>query len=343
MTEHNGSHDGAAQGSASGSDATRSDEALQAQIEHALLGGERRYTRRQVADLAGVDLERTRSLWMALGFAEASEDDAVFTDGDVEALRTWDGLVRNGLVPPEDELPFARALGYQFGRLAEWQTREVTKRFREVAPEPADMARIAQALLPLVEKIQSYVWRRHLASVSGRALSVSTEELSELTLTVGFADIVGYTSATRRTDGPELSALLERFEADATDAVVEQAGRIVKTVGDEVLFVADSPRAGAEIALRLTDQEREQRGLPQLRVGLALGTVLARFGDVYGPVVNLAARLTTEARPGTALVDAELAGELRGDERYQLRQRRPVSVRGYHRLHSWALRRNETA
>lgn len=315
-------------------------DALQHQVERALLGGERRYTRREVAERAGVGLERARSLWMALGFAEAGEDEIVFTDGDVEALRVWDGLVRNGLVPEEDELPFARALGYQFGRLAEWQTREVTKRFRELSEQPEDLARVAKSLLPLVEQLQSYVWRRHLASVSGRALTVSTEELSELTLTVGFADIVGYTSATRRTDGTELSALLERFEANATDAVVEQSGRIVKTVGDEVLFVADSPRAGAEIALRLTDPNRAEEGLPQLRVGLALGTVLARFGDVYGPVVNLAARLTSEARPGTALVDSELSAALAEDDRYELRGRRPVAVRGYHRLHSWALRRN---
>jgi adenylate cyclase len=315
------------------------DVALQRQIERALLGGERRYTRRQVAELANVEFERARSLWMALGFAEAGDDEIVFTDGDVEALQLWDGLVGNGLVPQNEELSFLRALGYQFGRLAEWQTREITKRFRTFSGEPEDLARIAKALLPLIERLQSYVWRRHLASVSGRALSVSTEELSELTLTVGFADIVGYTSATRRTDGSELSDLLDRFEANAADAVVEQSGRIVKTVGDEVLFVADSPQAGAEIALRLTDPHRAEEGLPQLRVGLALGTVLARFGDVYGPVVNLAARLTSEARPGTALVDSELAEALREDDRYQLRGRRPVSVRGYHRLHSWALRR----
>ena len=48
-----------------------------------------------------------------------------------------------------------------------------------------------------------------------------------------------------------------------------------------------------------------------LRAGLAAGRVSTRFGDGYGPVANLAARLTSLARPGTALVGAELAAALR--------------------------------
>ena len=82
-------------------------------------------------------------------------------------------------------------------------------------------------------------------------------------------------------------------------------------VGDEVLFVTGQPADAAEIALRLTSPDRDRRGLPALRVGMAAGRVLTRFGDVYGPVVNLAARLTSLARPGTALVGAELAAALR--------------------------------
>ena len=71
---------------------------------------------------------------------------------------------------------------------------------------------------------------------------------------------------------------------------------------------------------------------------MATGRVLTRFGDVYRPVVNLAVRLTSLARPGVALVDAELATALRADGGYRLRPRRPAAVRGYHHLRSWALR-----
>jgi adenylate cyclase len=114
--------------------------------------------------------------------------------------------------------------------------------------------------------------------------------------------------------------------------------QLVTMVGDEVLFVTDQPADAAEITLRLTGTDRAREGLPALRADMATGRVLTRFGDAYGPVVNLAARLTALARPGTALVDAELAVALRTDGRYRLRHRRPVAVRGYHRLRSWAPR-----
>jgi adenylate cyclase len=109
-------------------------------------------------------------------------------------------------------------------------------------------------------------------------------------------------------------------------------------LGDEVLFVADSPADGAEIALTLVAGPPAEEEMPRLRAGLAWGRVLSRFGDVYGPVVNIASRLTSAARPGTALVDRDLATALRDDPRYLLRPRRPISVRGYPHLRPWALR-----
>ena len=155
---------------------------------------------------------------------------------------------------------------------------------------------------------------------------------------VGFADIVGYTTTTRHADSDALSALLEAFEKDASETIAAHHGRVVKTVGDEVLFVADRrptrPRSPCASPIRAAGE-----GLPILRVGLAMGQVLSRFGDVYGSVVNLAARLTALAPPGTVLVDKELADALQVNQAYQLRSRRPQAVRGYHHLRSWSLRR----
>jgi adenylate cyclase len=110
-------------------------------------------------------------------------------------------------------------------------------------------------------------------------------------------------------------------------------------LGDEVLFLADSPVDGAEIALALISRAEQADGVPSLRAGLAYGRVLSRFGDVYGSVVNIASRLTSVARPGTVLVDVELTEALRDEPGYVVRPRRPVSVRGYTRLRSAALRR----
>jgi adenylate cyclase len=311
----------------------------QPRIERALLGGERRYTRIEVTEAAGVSLDRAKRLWMAMGFAEVGDDEIVFTDGDVEALRVWDGLVATGVVPLAEEASAARALSQPLSRLADWQAQEVLARAADLETAPEDLGELAGSLLPVVERLQSYVWRRHLAAATGRALSVNRGELSVQRSVVGFADIVGFTTITRHSDVDELSALLEAFEKDASDTIAAHYGRLVKTVGDEVLFVADTARDAAEIALHLADPDRTGEDLPLLRVGLAMGQVLSRFGDVYGTVVNLAARLTTLARPGSVLVDRELAAELRDDPAYQLRQRRSAAVRGYHHLRSWTLRR----
>jgi adenylate cyclase len=72
---------------------------------------------------------------------------------------------------------------------------------------------------------------------------------------------------------------------------------------------------------------------------MALGQVLTRLGDVYGPAVNVASRLTSLARPGSVLVDRELAQALNAEPGYRLQAKRPATVRGYHHLRSWSLRR----
>jgi adenylate cyclase len=105
------------------------------------------------------------------------------------------------------------------------------------------------------------------------------------------------------------------------------------------MFVADDPGSIAEIGIQLAEQVPTNKDLPEVRVGLAYGTVLSRLGDVYGEPVNLASRLTSIARPGSVLVDRDLAAALDGDERWRLRRVPPRPVRGYALLQPMRLRR----
>jgi adenylate cyclase len=155
--------------------------------------------------------------------------------------------------------------------------------------------------------------------------------------------MVGFTSLTRRASEAELVTVVDRFDALTAAVVAENHGRIVKMIGDEVLFVADDVANGAEIALSLLERAESDEQLPPLRAGLAYGRVLNRFGDIYGSVVNLASRLTSVARPGTVLIDRELADALDGDPNFVVRHRRPTSVRGYARLRPSVLRRAEAS
>jgi adenylate cyclase len=315
---------------------------LQQRIESILLGGGRQYTRAQVAERSGVPPERASALWRALGFATQDDDAAVFTDGDVHALRVTDQLIQNGIVDPSLAASTARMIGQHMSRLAESQVhmlRDVLAANPELGADERQLARLVEHLTPDLEALQNYVWRRHLAAYSVRMLVGPDEDLDERRQVVGFADMVGFTSLTRRATEAELERVVEGFESLAADIIAENHGRIVKMLGDEVLFLADSPVDGAEIALALISRAEQADGVPSLRAGLAYGRVLSRFGDVYGSVVNIASRLTSVARPGTVLVDVELTEALRDEPGYVVRPRRPVSVRGYTRLRSAALRR----
>ncbi|WP_432850878.1 adenylate/guanylate cyclase domain-containing protein [Amycolatopsis sp. CA-161197] len=312
---------------------------VQHQLEKLLLGGPRKYTRLEVARKAGVPEERSRRLWRALGFAAAEDDEVVFTDADVEAMRTADQLIASGLVARNLEVAVTRALGQHLSRLAEWQVHML---WSLIAGNPglddSQVTKLVARLLPELEQVQNFVWRRHLVAYAGRAFATN-EDLEARPQVVGFVDMVGYTKMTREVDEDELSHVLDAFESLAAGVVADHRGRIVKMIGDEVFFVTDSPGSGAEIALTLTERASASDDLPAVRAGLASGRVLSRFGDVYGSVVNLAARLTSVARPGTVLVDRELAAELEHLPEYDLRSRRPVAVRGYNRLRTSVLRR----
>jgi adenylate cyclase len=317
-------------------------EALQRRLERVLLGGSRQYTRAEVAALSGVPAERATALWRALGFATAADDERMFTDGDVQALRSVDALIQGGILDPTIATSTARMMGQHMSRLAESQVhllRDVLAANPELAADERLLTRMVENLTPELEHLQNFVWRRHLAANSVRMLASPEDDIHEQQQVVGFADMVGFTSLTRRSTENELVAVVDRFDAVAADVVADNHGRIVKMLGDEVLFVADSAADGAEIALCLLERAEAEEGVPSLRAGLAYGRVLSRFGDVYGSVVNIASRLTSIARPGSVLVDRGLAAALADQPQYSVHNRRPVSVRGYARLKSASLRR----
>jgi adenylate cyclase len=316
-----------------------------AELDRLLLGDRRRYTRTQVAQLSGMPPDRFRRLWHALGFSEAAEDDVVFTDDDVDALYTLSDLVDAGFVAPGTEASFARALAQPLARLADWQTslltgalaRDRAGRSDEPGATLGDVPPTADALLSLLRKVQDYVWRRHLAAAVERAPTAPTGG-EERELAVGFADLVGYTTRTRGMSGAELAVMVEDFEATAAEVVARGGGRVVKTVGDGVLFTAADPAAAAEIGLSLPERWGAV-DRPPLRVGLAHGRVLTRLGDVYSSVVNLASRLTTVARAGSVLVDRELAARLRQHPGYRIEPLQRRSVRGFDDLQPWLVSR----
>ncbi|MET9242837.1 adenylate/guanylate cyclase domain-containing protein [Nonomuraea sp. NPDC003709] len=310
-------------------------------LTEAFLREPRRYTSHQVAYMAGVPVYRARRYWRALGFANVADDAVEFTDSDVEALRTMLELVSSGVYDEEHMLLVARSIGSATTRLAESQAELGVEALDQagvpLAERPRAWRRRAERVVPDLARLLVYGWQRQLAAAAGR---IAEQDMSAVRLAVGFADLVAFTRLSRQITGSELSRLIDRFEGRSADIVTSTGGRVVKTLGDSVLFVADQPHVVAEIALRLVETHAKIKDMPELRVGLAAGPVIWRMGDVFGTTVNLASRLTALSLPGTILADPQFAEELEGDRAFRLRPVNRLSVRGLGELAPFTVTRS---
>lgn len=311
-------------------------------VELHLLGSHPTLTGAEIAAEIGIPMEIARQRWRSLGFTAVGDDVVAFTEADLEAMRLTQKMHDLGMINPDDEAALIRTLGRSFARLAEWQITMLARSIDTTDLDAAGLSAVMGEVTPVIEQVQNYIWRRHTLSAASRLLlapPVAEGEAEDIATAIGFADIVAYTRQTRTLSQGELASLVEHFEAQALAIITAHNGRIIKTIGDEILYAADTAADAARIALDLVEENAIDEDFPQLRVGVAWGPVLNRLGDVFGPTVNIASRLTSIARPGRVLIDKELAEAIEGDESFKLRRMRRISVKGYRRLEPWALRR----
>jgi len=303
-------------------------------------------TRFDVAAQAGIEPAITGELWRLLGFPLAADPMVAFTDLDVEAVGVVKELMQLGIVSFESQAALIRTLARSSARLAEWQSRLLAEAGEGVSDE--DFVSLIAQVLPRIEKLQSYIWRRHLAGASAASLITADSASAGAQLAVCFVDIVGYTSRSKELNEAEFVDWIDRFEAEVTSAVIDQGGQVLKTMGDEALFVVDDSCRAAEVGLALTARGNDQADpFPAVRVGIAYGDVVHRLGDVFGTTVNIAARLTSIGRPGTVIADQGVHDLLCADHApvetraldltFRRLRRRPI--KGFSRLDGWAIRR----
>src|SRR5262249_48880519 len=152
-----------------------------------------------------------------------------------------------------------------------------------------------EELAPSLEQFLGYVWRRHLLAALRRL--AAKPSAADRTLTGGVGGLVGFTAISQGPDGSERAAIIGPFEAGAYEHIPERGGRVVKMIGDEVMFAVDDGAFAADIAVALVEAHARDAMLPEIRVGLAGGPALSWEGDLFGPTVNIASRLVNLARP----------------------------------------------
>jgi adenylate cyclase len=281
-------------------------------VERALAGPGPRYSPRQAAEKAGIELEMLQRFSAALGIPFVDPDEPSLTDGDVEAARRVKAFRDAGL-PEEGMLQVVRTIGLGMSRIAEANREIIVRTLMQPGDTERDLARrfaaAAEYMLPLIGPTLIYTLQAHLLElvrrdVIGAADLASGEIRGTAELAVCFADLVEFTRLGEEIAPEELGTVAGRFEEMAAE-VAEPPVRLVKMIGDAAMLVSSEPEALLEAAIRLIEAaEEEGKEFPFLRAGAAFGQTLAQSGDYYGRPVNLASRITAIARPGSLLVDA---------------------------------------
>lgn len=289
-------------------------------------------TAEEAAGALGCEADEVHQLWRSLGFPRFGDGPAL-TRSDLGLLRLLLDLVRSAGRDGELAVSLARSLGHHTSRIATWQVVALVESLTDtqgLAPEDAAQraSELTAANLDGLERLLVAVWRRHVAAVTGWRMARADQHARELAITVGFADMVAYTSLTAELHGREITALVKAFEALCVDVVSAHGGRIVKTMGDALLFVADEVAPAVRIGVELAAEMAVGDGLPDVRVGIASGEVISVLGDVFGPTVNLASRLSQAADPGTVLLDETTASAADGAPGLWISPSRPRLLEG---------------
>ena len=277
----------------------------------------RRLTIAEVAAESGLTVEQVDELRRSSGFPDEDLGTVSYVEDDLAMFRIFKAA--NEFFSTEELVHFNRVIGTSLRRVAEAASemflRDVEAPMVHHATE-LDKAKANLAGIRLAHSATSLfdpMFRGHLemSTRMNRQARAGTHDYSTVPLTVAFVDLNGFTARSGEAAATELLQLVMAFEATASDLVSARGGRMVKMIGDEVMFTTVDPSDACAVARQLI--ERAGEWASTARGGIAYGPMLASGGDVYGEVVNLAARMADVAVPGELLLNeaaASLAGAL---------------------------------
>lgn len=312
-----------------------------------LLGGQPQLTAKDIAERTDTPVTRVNAYWIAMGFAPAGEDDVIFTTQDLRAYQRWSDVIDAGDIDLGTGLSLVRAQSHITDRLVLWQVEafvdDLARRFMlDDTTARLVMLDKMRDFLPLLEEELVYSWKRQLEALISRVDSEVShrgqqDETNQFPLirTLGFVDMVSYTSQSASLPQRDLVDLIDQFETVCRVAVPSAGGRVVKMIGDAVFYIADDLPTGLRVVTELMDRLNSIHGLLPVRASVVRGAVFSRSGDVFGPPVNLASRLVDVAPVGQILTDADTAQRIlkgQAGPEYKVSAAKEADLRGVGRV-----------
>lgn len=329
------------------------DPTLQAYSE-ILLGGSVSFTALELAQRAQCEVEDVVDYWLAMGYPEVLPDEPSFSARDAEVFERWWQQVSSGKIDRATGRSLMRAHSHLADRLALWQVEALVEDAVRRLGLDDTSARLyvldhMRDGIDVLQEAFTHAWRHQLSSLIARtSREVALRGKSDvqkrfpLTRSLGFVDMVSYTS-TSTIIGDRLPDLVERFEDVTRSAVTQAGGRVVKMIGDAVLFIADDLPTGLDVVTSLIDRLQADDEILPVRASFVRGDVFSRSGDVFGPTVNLAARLAGIAPEGRILTDATTAAAInagQGGRGYSVDSFPPAELRGVGKVRPFLLSRD---
>ena len=275
--------------------------------------GGRALTLSEAVERSGVSERKLLQISRAAGFPEPAPGDRVLGEQFADLAA---GMAAAEAMFGEDAvLQLVRVMGSAMARLADALVSaflvNVESAVRDADPVGLGVARAnaeAIALMPIVNAGLDILLRQHILAARRSLVDDAADAGYETQpMCVGFVDLVGSTALAQRLSTRELGSVLTEFEHVAADTVTSAGGRVVKLIGDEVLYTTGDEAAACMIALRLASTFAAHPVVPTVRAGVAGGDVMLRDGDVFGPVVNLAARAVKVAAAGEVVAPRAVA------------------------------------
>jgi adenylate cyclase len=292
-----------------------------------------------IAEETGMEPELIERILVILGTPKGRQRN--LTAEDAAALRHCARVLAAGL-PLVAFLQLVRVYVQSMRRIADAEVRLFhlyvhEPMIRDAVPElemAAEMGDLAADILPLAAPLTEYLHNRYLrfyieqdvvGHMESGAADTAEIELGQVTITLCFIDLTGFTRYTEEEGDIEALDVIENFVATVESTLPREA-TIVKTIGDEVMVVSPDAASLTEWAVDFLGRFSRR---PQPRVGIHSGEAVYRDGDYFGSQVNLAHRVVNRALAGEILVTDRVAEASEGRARLVFEPIGQVTLKGF--------------